>query len=268
MQLFIYKNLCYTLNAAHILLRVMKLNRRDLLILIPSMCLIAAIALLPAMSSKAVFSAARWPEQTLLIDAGHGGEDGGAVAISGTSESGINLSIALKLDQLCGLFGIHAQLLRETDTSLADKSALTLREKKRSDLLKRTELVNDTANAVLISIHQNNYSNTSIHGAQVFYHDDEVSADWGVYTQSLLSDALDPANNRVSKPISEDVYLMNHIDCRALLVECGFLSNPEEDALLETDSYQTKLASVLLASYTTYLPVSENEQSEMISKAV
>ncbi len=242
---------------AHILLRVMKLKQRDLLVLIPSVCLIAAIALLPSMPSKAVFSAARWSEQTLLIDAGHGGEDGGAVAISGTPESGINLSIALKLDQLCGLFGVHTQLLRETDSSLADKSALTLREKKRSDLLKRTEIVNKTANAVLISIHQNNHSDASAHGAQIFYHDDEVSADWGIYTQSLLSGSLDPANDRVSKPISTDVYLMNHIDCRALLVECGFLSNREEDTLLETDSYQTKLAAVLLASYTTYLPVNE-----------
>lgn len=239
------------------LLWVMKLNRRDLLVLVPSLCLIAAIALLPAMPSRAVFSAARWPEQTLLIDAGHGGEDGGAVAISGTPESGINLSIVLKLDQLCGLFGIHTQLLRETDTSLADKSALTLREKKRSDLLKRTEIVNETTNAVFLSVHQNNYSDTSVHGAQVFYHDDEVSADWGVYTQSLFSEALDPTNDRVCKPISKEVYLMNHINCRALLVECGFLSNPEEDALLETDSYQTKLAAVLLASYTTYLPVNE-----------
>lgn len=234
--------------------RVMLLSKRAFLILCFFTAAVATAALFPEFTFVQTFSAVRYPEQTLILDAGHGGEDGGAVAVSGTAESGINLSIVLKLDQLCGLFGIHTKLLRDSDCSLSDESALTLREKKRSDLLNRVETVSQTENAVLLSIHQNIYSDSSSHGAQVFFHDDPESAAWGEHTQSLLVHTLDPSNTRSSKTISKDVYLMNHIACRALLVECGFLSNPAEDQLLESDLYQQQLAAVLAASYITFTP--------------
>ncbi len=233
-------------------LRVMLLTRRKFLILCLFAAVVTVVAWFPAFTFIQTFSAVRYPEQTLILDAGHGGEDGGAIAVSGTAESGINLSIVLKLDQLCGLFGVHTKLVRDTDTSLSDASALTLREKKRSDLLNRVQLVSQTENAVLLSIHQNIYSDSSSHGAQVFCHDDPESIAWGEYTQSLLVDELDPSNTRSSKTISEDVYLMNHITCRALLVECGFLSNPAEDQLLESELYQQQLAAVLMVSYITF----------------
>lgn len=201
---------------------------------------------------KAVSAACRMPTHTLVIDAGHGGEDGGAVAVSGTPESQINLAIAKKTDALCGLFGVSVVMVRDSDLSLADDSADTLREKKRSDLMNRVNLVNGTDNAVLLSIHQNNFSNSSSKGAQVFYHDDPTSEDWAKQMQKLLSATLDESNHRKATQIPGSVYLMNHVSCRAVLVECGFLSHPQEDVLLESDPYQTKLAAVLTASYLTY----------------
>lgn len=233
---------------------VMLLTKRKFLILCLFAAVMAVTALFPEFTWIQTFSAVRYPEQTLILDAGHGGEDGGAVAVSGTPESGINLSIVLKLDQICGLFGVHTKLMRDSDCSLGDESALTLREKKRSDLLNRVKIVSQTENAVLLSVHQNIYSNSSSHGAQVFCHDDPESAAWGEYTQSLLISALDPSNTRSSKTISKDVYLMNHITCRALLVECGFLSNSAEDQLLESDLYQQQIAAVLATSYITFTP--------------
>lgn len=198
------------------------------------------------------FSAVRFQERTFILDAGHGGEDGGAVAYSGTPESGINLDITLKLDQYCGLFGIRTKLLRDSDRSLGDDGAATVRERKRSDLMNRVKMISETENGVLISIHQNNYPDKRSKGAQVFCRDDSESVAWGEYTQSLFVSKIDPDNNRVSKIISKDVYIMNHIDCPALLVECGFLSNPEENALLESQPYQRKIAAVLLCACTAY----------------
>lgn len=214
--------------------------------------LMLAFLLYYLQGSSTAVSYCRYPDQTLILDAGHGGEDGGAVALSGAAESQINLSIALKTDQMCGLYGVQTILVRAEDTSLADADADTLRQKKHTDLINRTELVNSTPRAVLLSIHQNNYSRQSSRGAQVFYHADSLSQQWALQMQELLRQTLDPENVRQATQIPERVYLMNHVNCRALLVECGFLSNPEEDQLLESASYQSKLAAVLIASYLTF----------------
>ena len=206
-----------------------------------------------AQASTAASAAAwvRYPQQTLILDAGHGGEDGGAVSLSGVPESGINLSIVLKVDQLAGLCGVRTKLTRDTDTSIADSSAKTLREKKRSDLYNRAALVNETPGAVLLSVHQNNHSAKSASGAQVFFHDDSESVLWAQHTQHLLRETLGTDPKREATRIAKKVYLMNHINCRAILVECGFLSNPREDQLLQQEDYQTKLAMVLMSAYLT-----------------
>ena len=199
-----------------------------------------------------MFSYARCKEHTLILDAGHGGEDGGAVSVSGVSESGMNLSIVLKMDQIAGLYGVQTVLIRTSDTSIADGTAQTLREKKRSDLYNRVAIVNQTQGAILISVHQNKHSNASVHGAQVFFHNDEDSRTWAQETQTLIKNMLDGENQRQAALISEQVYLMNHINCQAILVECGFLSNAKEDLLLQSDEYQSKLAAILMSSYLNY----------------
>lgn len=199
--------------------------------------------------SQSVFSPIRCPDQTLILDAGHGGEDGGAVSLSGAAESGINLAIVLRMDQLLGLYGVAPLLLRSEDTSLHDSSAQTLREKKVSDLHNRVAAVEAQENATLISIHQNTFSSTKYHGAQVFYTNEALSLPFAQLTQDILRESLDPENTRKPKPIPDNVYLMNHITCRAILVECGFLSNPEEDLRLQSADYQLQLASALTAAW-------------------
>ena len=188
--------------------------------------------------------------ETLVIDAGHGGEDGGAVSADGLVESGVNLAIARRLDLLLGLYGEAPVLLREEDVSLHDPSATTLREKKRSDLQNRVARVEEVEGATLLSIHQNSYPDPRYHGAQVFYAG-EISLPLAEYTQELLRSHLDPENTRAAKLIPDTVYLMNHISCPAILVECGFLSNPEEAGRLATSGYQTRIAAVLAAAWLT-----------------
>ena len=178
---------------------------------------------------------ARMTQQTLIIDPGHGGEDGGAVSVSGKSESQINLAIALELDQLMGLYGVP--------------TVLTLREKKVSDLHNRVALINQVENATLISIHQNSSPSPSHRGIQVFYGDEALSLPLAQAIQQTMLEVLSPEKKRAPQHIASSVYLMNHISCRAVLVECGFLSNAEEDRLLQEPAYQMKLAITMAACY-------------------
>lgn len=198
-------------------------------------------------------------QTTLIIDPGHGGVDGGAVSEAGTIESHINLEVALRLDQLLGLFGTDVLLLRSEDSSLHDDSATTIREKKNSDLHNRVATIEETANATVISIHQNTYAgSTQYKGAQVFYSTHQESQPMAEYFQEQLRLSLDPDNQRSAALIPDSVYLMNHISCPAVLVECGFLSNPEEDALLQTSTYQTKLATAIAGAYLGYRTIQPN----------
>lgn len=186
---------------------------------------------------------------TLILDAGHGGEDGGAVSPSGTRESQINLDIVLKLDDLLGLYGTAPVLLRDSDISLHDSDCVTLREKKVSDLKNRVEAIESTENAVLISIHQNSYPDGRYHGTQSFYAPTEGSKALAQQIQSAVQASLQPDNDREIKQIPDTIYLMNHIDCPAVLVECGFLTNEEEEARLRDEDYQRKLAAVLMSAW-------------------
>jgi N-acetylmuramoyl-L-alanine amidase len=198
---------------------------------------------------QAVFLPARRRQVTLVIDPGHGGEDGGAVSLSGIPESRINLSISLKCDQIAGLFGLSCVTLRQEDVSLASEDAVTLREKKRSDLERRVSLVEQTEGAWLLSIHQNKFDSPASHGAQVFYRPDPSAQAWAAATQEGLRMCLDADNHRKCKEIPEEIYLMKHVSCPGILVECGFLSNPEEERLLQDEGYQRRIAAVLMGSF-------------------
>ena len=197
----------------------------------------------------AVETFVRMADQVLVIDPGHGGEDGGAVSAAGQRESEVNLAIARQLDALMGLYGAPAVLTRTEDVSIGDPSAATLRERKASDLHNRAALVQALPDATLISINQNAYPAARYHGLQVFYGDEALSRPLALAIQEEARAQLDPENERVPQAAPSSVYLMMHVSCRAVLVKCGFLSNPEEAAQLGERAYQMKLAMVLAASY-------------------
>ena len=229
-----------------------------------SMMLAAALALgtvyylfLGNTDETAAFAAARSPGETLIIDAGHGGEDGGAVSLTGVPESGLNLAIALKLEQIMGLYGVSPMMLRTEDVALYDAGTQGIKEKKASDLRNRVKRVEAVENATLISIHQNTFPESKYHGAQVFYANEASSLPLAQLLQDNLRSDLDPSNSRVHMKIPDSVYLMNHITCRAVLVECGFLSNPEEEQMLQNGGYQAKIAAALAASWLQYQETQE-----------
>ena len=180
-------------------------------------------------------------ENTLVIDAGHGGVDGGATSCTGILESRFNLEICLKLEDLFHLLGYKTKMIRKTDISVYT-SGDTIAAKKVSDLRQRVKMVMETEDPVLISIHQNMFSDGRYSGAQVFYN--LQGENLARCLQSSLVKSLNPDSKRISKP-ADGVYLMQHIDCPAVLVECGFLSNPEEEAKLRDETYQKKLCCVI-----------------------
>ena len=209
--------------------------------------------------NRQVFIPVRDCGPTLIIDPGHGGEDGGAVSLSGAKESLINLAIARRLDQIMGLCGVPVVILRTEDISLHDSSAATIREKKVSDLHNRAKIINDIEKAVLVSIHQNSFQDPRYRGAHVFYAPTEKSREFAECVQGILRNHLDPQNERVTAPISDTVYLMNHIGCPGILVECGFLSNAEEDFLLQTPEYQLMVATALSGAYLQYQETTKDD---------
>lgn len=192
-----------------------------------------------------------WRARPLILDAGHGGEDGGAVSLTGVPESRINLAIVLKLRDVLGLYGVDPILLREEDISLHDEGADTLREKKRSDLKNRVEAIEAVEDGVLLSIHQNTYPSGRYCGAHVFYAPTEGSQPLAEHFQNSIKSALQPDNERAVKQIPDTVYIMNHVSCPAVLIECGFLTNPDEEVLLRNEDYQRKLAAVVTAAWLT-----------------
>lgn len=220
------------------------------LVLVTALAVTGAIGFLRPKSPPApVFSPVRLSGRQLILDAGHGGEDGGAVSITGVPESNINLAVVLRLDQLLGFYGVAPILLRDSDVSIYDPGCETLRQKKVSDLHNRVAIIEGTENAVVISIHQNTFTNPAYHGAQVFFRAGEESKALAELVQSALRDGVDPGNKRPPTKIPDSVYLMKHITCPAVLVECGFLSNPEEERKLKGKDYQTQLALCIASAW-------------------
>ena len=185
---------------------------------------------------------------TVVVDAGHGGEDGGAVAADGTVESGLNLAIACRVRDLLTFAGVDTVMTRSGDAAIYDEGASTLREKKVSDLRNRAELVNATENAVLLSIHQNSLpSSPATHGAQVFFNGAEGAAPLATSVQDALNLAVNTEKAKSPAAIGSSVYLMQNITAPGVLVECGFLTNEAEAARLKEEAYQLRLAAAITA---------------------
>jgi N-acetylmuramoyl-L-alanine amidase len=205
---------------------------------------------------QSVFSGVCEEEQalTVVIDAGHGGRDGGAVAEDGTLEKHLNLEVAMKLKALLESADIRVVMTRETDIELASPDSP---HKKADDLKARVQLAQKYQNAIFVSIHMNRFPVEKYRGLQVYYSENHENSILLAQTvQSVAEEALRNTNGRKVKPAGDSIYVMANLEIPAVLVECGFLSNLEETALLKTENYQKKLAVCLFASLIRYF--SEN----------
>ncbi|MDD6642775.1 MAG: N-acetylmuramoyl-L-alanine amidase [Firmicutes bacterium] len=211
--------------------------------------IMGAMLLSRAGSAVAVLSSEVSSAPIVVIDAGHGGEDGGAISVTGVRESTLNLEISQRLNDLLHFLGIQTKMIRTEDVSVYTEGE-TIAQKKVSDIHNRVAMVEQTPNALLVSIHQNQFSESQYRGAQVFYA--SGSQELAELLQSELAEQVDPKNHRECKQ-AKGIYLLEHISCPAVLVECGFLSNPAEEALLRDEAYQKKLASVIACTLASHL---------------
>ena len=190
-------------------------------------------------------------QHRIVIDPGHGGIDGGATSCTGKLESSFNLEIAMRLRDLCHLLGYQTRMTRTTDMSTYTHGE-TIAAQKLSDLKERVRIANASPNAILVSIHQNIFSDSKYSGAQVFYGTSDGSKLLAESLQSAFVTSLNPGSKRMAKE-ADGIYLMEHIQIPGILVECGFLSNPAEEAKLRTAEYQKKLCCVIAASVADFI---------------
>ena len=182
------------------------------------------------------------PSDCIMIDVGHGGFDSGKVGVNGELEKDINLQIALKLKKTLEDQGMSVIMTREEDKGLYDEGASN---KKAQDLQRRCDLINEKKPLMTISIHQNSYTSPQIKGAQVFYYTTSAeSQKLAEIIQKTLIEQVDPDNHREAKP-NDSYYMLKRTSSVIVIVECGFLSNPEEAAKLTDEEYQQKLVEAI-----------------------
>ena len=190
----------------------------------------------------------------IVIDAGHGGVDPGSVSADGLLEKDVNLDIALKLNDILTQNGVRTILVRDTDTYVSDSGCSSVREKKVSDIHNRFSLVNETPGSILVSIHQNYYEESEYSGTQVFYSaNNDDSRVLAQCIQSAVVSGLQPDNTRQIKASGNSIYLLYRAERPSVMVECGFLSNPEESKKLADGEYRQLVAQFVAEGIMNYL---------------
>lgn len=186
----------------------------------------------------------------VVIDAGHGGHDPGKVGVTGCYEKDINMKITAKLKSFLEMEGIEVVLTRDGDYSLCSESD---KNKKNTDMKNRMDIIEKNNPVLVVSIHQNSYTSPEIKGAQAFYYPNSgKSRELARVIQERLVATLDTANRRKISA-NDSYYLLKNISCPTVIVECGFLSNPQECENLETDYYQEKVAWAIYMGIMQYL---------------
>lgn len=215
------------------------------------LCLVLLSGLFVTGEKSANVSAKATQRYTVIIDAGHGGFDGGAVAPDGTLEKDLNLSVALKLDSVLKIMGYDTVLVRDTDVSTADDKG-TERSQKVSDIKARLRLTEKYKDALFVSIHMNKYTSPQPHGAQVFYSQVDGSKELAECIQRSITAGVQTDNKRVVKKTTKDIYLLYHAVIPSVIAECGFISNQNDLLKLKSDEYQLKMAAAIAAGINDY----------------
>ena len=207
-------------------------------------------------------------EPVFILDPGHGGEDGGAVSADGLVESGVNLDIALRMRELCGFFGVNSVMTREEEQLPYPENLTHTAERKRWDTRRRTEFINSLPNGILLSIHQNNFPSGHARGPQAFYGSQTGSRELAELIHGNMVATLYPESRRVAASSPKEVYIMSNAKCPAVLVECAFLSDPQDCALLRTVEHKKKIAAILMASCLQYTEASYEGQNDILLHGV
>ncbi len=228
----------------------------------PIACLVIACALTGTAAGAVVERVGRQmvnnSEPCVVVDAGHGAPDGGAVGANGTDEKEINLSIAKKLQEVLEGKGIKVIMTRETDDGIWDEDAQTIREKKVSDMNNRLQIIKNSGADLFLSIHMNSFTNRRANGLRIFY--DKQHPDGEALAASIQQSIADVtgAETNAVKTADTRLFLMKNPVTMSILVECGFISNPEEEKKLQNDEYRAEIAWAIAESVENYFDALNN----------
>ena len=217
----------------------------------------AGLCLFGRSASQAIMTAgkakASAEKPVITIDAGHGGADGGCVSVNGAVEKNINLNILLTLRDTMTVMGYDVNCTRESDVSIYDKGVEGLKNQKLSDMKNRLAIFGKYSDGISVSIHQNQFTDSKYSGAQMFYSEKNPEGEQlAKIMQERFRSVLQPENERVAKAVGDELYLLDNTINPAVMIECGFLSNPDEAAKLESEEYQKQVAFTIMTGIKEY----------------
>ena len=222
--------------------------------LIFALGLIGGIVLLKASPKALTVSSPNVSGVRIVLDAGHGGPDGGAIGCSGVLEKDINLSVAKKLGSLLQQSGAEVVYTRESDDCISPDKSLSIAKLKLADMKKRAEIRDGSGADLFISIHMNKFSDSAQSGSQVFYSSNSAeSKNLAENIQKYLKKFVNPKNKRLAKESGRSIYILNNANIPCVVVACGFLSNPQEEGVLCKDDYQQKIAFSIYSGIIEYI---------------
>ncbi len=226
-----------------------------------NVCLLLSVFLLGVFSLGLMLKPEKSMETTatpgfgkqIVIDAGHGNPDGGAVGSQGVLEQELNLKIAQLVQQYAEQGGIQVLVTRADSEGIYDSKSKTIKQKKQTDIHNREKLMNESNADLFVSIHMNKFTDSKYSGPQVFYSKNNEASEMAARAvQQSMIDLLKPVSEREIKPAGKEIYLLKKAKIPAILIECGFLSNPQEEKLLLDEAYQKKVAWAIYCGLVQY----------------
>lgn len=241
----------------------MKLNKRSVKLTVGMLCCIAVLAVGARLTDDVVPASAEIDERPVIVlDAGHGGLDSGAVGKSGVLEKDINLSVVKHLREMLELSGFQVITTRDEDISIYDAGVEGIRNQKLSDMDNRYEIVHSYPDSIFLCIHQNNYTDPAYFGGQMFYNDNHPDNRTLAQIMQNRFAALQEGNDREIKLSGDELFLLKDNKNPSLMIECGFLSNPEEEARLATTEYQQKMAFSIYCGVLEFIDATTEDSSD------
>lgn len=240
----------------------MKINKRSFKLTLSMIGCFVLLAVCARITERALPTAAEVSEKPVIVlDAGHGGMDSGAVGVTGALEKDINLSIVLTLRDMLEMSGFEVVLTRDEDISIYDPGITGIRNQKLNDMDNRLKIIQSYPDSIFLCIHQNNFTDPQYFGGQMFYNNNNPTNRTLAQIMQNRFAALQPGNDREIKLSGEELFLLKSNKNPSLMIECGFLSNPEEEANLSTWEYQQKVAFTILSGVMEYLDTVDTGRS-------
>lgn len=241
----------------------MKVNKKSLHLTLVLIGCFLVLAVCARITERALPTAADTSNKPVIVlDAGHGGLDSGAVGTSGVLEKDINLSIVLTLRDMFEMSGFEVVLTRDEDISIYDPGVEGIREQKLNDMDNRLEIIQSYPDSIFLCIHQNNFTDPRYFGGQMFYNNNNPKNRTLAQIMQNKFAQLQPGNGREIKLSGNELYLLRFNKNPSLMIECGFLSNPEEEQQLSTWEYQQKVAFTIYGGVMEFLDATEEKPSE------